>query len=95
MRASLSYNTWHNTCVSAGGIYVDLPVSNQSYKTVHITDSRMAAFSVRHGDPDIQKVHFSSGVSTIPSLPAKEVVPMLVVLQVPSIYVGILTTIFP
>ena len=44
-------------------------------------DRRMAAFPTRHGNADVPFRHFTSGISTIPSLPANEVVPLFIMLS--------------
>ena len=44
-------------------------------------DRRMAAFPTRHGNADVPFRHFSSGISTIPGLPANGVVPLFIMLS--------------
>jgi hypothetical protein len=50
--------------------------------TLDELDRRMAAFPTRHGNADVPYRHFCSGISTIPSLPANEVVPLFIMLSV-------------
>jgi hypothetical protein len=50
--------------------------------TLDELDRRMATFPTRHGNADVPYRHFGSGISTIPSLPANEVVPLFIMLSV-------------
>jgi hypothetical protein len=42
----------------------------------------MAKFQTRHGNADVPYRHFGSGISTIPSLPANEVIPLFIMMSV-------------
>ena len=64
----------------------------QKPSTLSVLDKRMAEFPLRHGNIDMPTCYFPAGVSTIPSLPANEVVPLFMML---AVAIGSGTGVFP
>ena len=54
----------------------------QFYGTLTQLDRRMSTFPTRHGNKDVPFRHFGGGVSSLPALPANEVVPLFIMLSV-------------